>query len=48
MENFLKAVTDVNGEINTFIWGIPGLVLLIGTGILLTCCTKVFQVTRLG
>ena len=48
MENFIKAVTDVNGEINTFIWGIPGLILLIGTGILMTACTKVFQVTRLG
>ena len=48
MEKFIKAVTDVNGEINSFIWGIPGLILLIGTGILLTCCTKVFQVTRLG
>ena len=48
MQNFIKAVTDINGEINTFIWGIPGLILLIGTGILLTCSTKMFQVTRLG
>ena len=48
MDQFIKIVTDVNGEINSFIWGLPGLILLIGTGILLTIGTKVFQITHVG
>ncbi len=48
MDAFLEKVAEINGEINTFIWGIPGLVLLLGTGILMTCCTKVFQISHLA
>ena len=48
MDKFIKIVTDVNGEINSFIWGLPGLILLIGTGILLTLGTKMFQITHVG
>ena len=45
--NFMvKIITDVNSAINGFVWGIPMLVLLIGTGILMTCLTGVFQVTH--
>ncbi len=47
MDAFLEKVAEINGEINTFIWGIPGLVLLLGTGILMTLCTKVFQISHL-
>lgn len=46
MNAFIDKVTEINGALNTFIWGVPGLVLLIGTGILLTVCTKFFQVTH--
>ena len=42
----VKIITDVNSAINGFVWGIPMLVLLIGTGILMTCLTGVFQVTH--
>ena len=42
----VKVITDVNSAINGFVWGIPMLVLLIGTGILMTCLTGVFQVTH--
>ena len=48
MNKFLKAIETVNGEINGIVWGIFGLVLLIGTGILITILTKCFQVTHIG
>ena len=48
MENFLNAVSSVNDAVNSAVWGLPGLMLLIGTGILLTFCTKVFQISHLG
>lgn len=46
--SFMDTLTEVNGVINSAVWGMPGLILLIGTGILMTCLTKVFQVTKLG
>ena len=44
----LKYIENINGEINGVVWGIFGLILLIGTGIIVTCCTKFFQISRLG
>ena len=40
----LEQITSINGFINGIVWGPVGLVLLIGTGILMTTLTKVFQV----
>ena len=48
MDKFLEIVASVNGVINNAVWGLPGLILLIGTGILLTVGTKVFQISHLG
>ena len=48
MDKFIQIVTDVNGEVNSAVWGLPGLILLIGTGILITLFTKVFQISHLG
>ncbi len=48
MQKFLEAVKTVNDAVNGAVWGLPGLMLLIGTGILLTFCTKVFQISHLG
>ncbi len=45
---FLKWLESFNGEINGIVWGMPGLILLIGTGILMTCLTKVFQISHIG
>ena len=45
---FIEKLTEINSVLNDFIWGVPGLVLLIGTGILMTFCTKFFQVTHIG
>ena len=47
MEHFFTTLAEINDKINAFIWVKIGLVLLIGTGILMTCCTKWFQITHL-
>lgn len=47
MESFFAKLAEINGIINTFIWVKIGLVLLIGTGILMTCCTRCFQISHL-
>lgn len=41
-------IAEVNDAINSFIWVKIGLVLLLGTGILMTVLLKVFQVTHIG
>ena len=46
--SFLDRVAEINGDINSVVWGALGLVLLIGTGILVTALTKFFQVTHIG
>jgi AGCS family alanine or glycine:cation symporter len=48
MDKFLEIVASVNDAVNSAVWGLPGLILLIGTGILLTISTKFFQVGRIG
>ena len=48
MTNFLEKLAEVNGDINGVVWGALGLVLLIGTGILVTILTKFFQVTHIS
>ena len=48
MEGFVSFVTEVNGAVNNFVWGIPMLVLLVGTGILMTLLTKFFQLSHIG
>ena len=47
MDNIYSAVENVNGSINSFVWGVPMLILLVGTGILMTFFTKWFQVTHI-
>ena len=47
MESFFEGLTSANNAVNSAIWGTVGLVLLIGTGILMTVLTKFFQVSRL-
>ena len=47
MEAFFDKLASINSVINDFVWVKIGLFLLIGSGILLTCCTKFFQITQL-
>ena len=44
----LDKIAEINGSINGVVWGMFGLILLIGTGILTTVCTKFFQISRIG
>ncbi len=48
MNQFIESITNINNAVNGAVWGLPGLILLIGTGILLTLGTKVFQISHLG
>ncbi len=48
MEKFLELIASANGAVNNAVWGLPGLILLIGTGILLTFGTKFFQIGHIG
>ncbi|MCR5501434.1 MAG: alanine:cation symporter family protein [Lachnospiraceae bacterium] len=49
MENgFIANLTAVNDAINGFVWVKIGLVLLLGTGVIMTVLTKCFQITHLG
>lgn len=36
----VELIANVNNAINGFVWGVPMLVLLVGTGILMTILTK--------
>ncbi len=44
----IETITQINSAINNFVWGIPCLTLLIGTGVLMTFLTKGFQITHFG
>lgn len=44
----VEMISNINGKINGFVWGLPMLVLLVGTGILMTILTKGFQLSHLG
>ena len=44
----LDKIAEINGSVNGVVWGIFGLALLIGTGVIVTLCTKVFQVSHIG
>lgn len=46
-KSFVEQLTDVNNAINNFAWEKLGLILLIGAGIILTICTKFFQVSHI-
>ena len=48
MNAFFDKLAEINSVINDFVWVRIGLILLIGTGLLMTCCTKFFQVTHIA
>ena len=48
MSDFAQAIASINDKVNGVVWGVPALVLLIGTGILMTVLTRFFQFTRFG
>ncbi|MBP3569672.1 MAG: sodium:alanine symporter family protein [Lachnospiraceae bacterium] len=48
MDKILQTIESINGEINSVVWGAFGLLLLVGTGVIITVMTKFFQVTHIG
>ena len=48
MNEFMNTLTSVNDAINTFVWVKFGLVMLIGTGVLMTVLLGFFQITHIG
>ena len=46
MNSFLSTVESINNSVNSFVWGLPMLILLVGTGILMTFLTKFFQISH--
>ncbi len=48
MEKVLQVIADVNSFINGLVWGWPMIILILGTGILITVRTKVMQVRKFG
>ncbi len=47
-QDFLAAVAEINGKVNDFVWVTLGLVLLLGTGVVMTVLTRGFQVVHIG
>ncbi len=48
MDNFLSTLERVNTQVNDFAWGWFGLILLLGTGVVCTLITKLFQITHIN
>ena len=48
MEALLSKIEELNGAVNGFVRGWVGLILLLGTGLIATLATKVFQVSHLN
>lgn len=44
----LEMIEKVNSAVNNVVWGVPALILLIGTGIIMTVTTKFFQFSHFG
>lgn len=45
---FLESVEKINDILNGIVWGWPVIILILGTGILLTVRTKFLQITHFG
>lgn len=48
MEGIAEKIADINGAVNGVVWGAPALILLVGTGVLMTILTRGFQFTHFG
>ena len=47
-QSFLDALTKVNAFVNDLVWGWPVIILILGTGLLLTIRTKGLQFRKFG
>ena len=47
MDKILQVIESINSDIYGVVWGVFGLLLLIGTGIIITVLTKFFQISHI-
>ena len=47
-DSFLSTVKNVNDVINSYVWGWPTIILILGTGLLLTIRSRFLQVRKFG
>ena len=47
-ENIIDGIKTVNDTVNGIVWGWPVVILILGTGILLTIRNRFLQVTHFG
>ena len=47
-QSIINWVTDVNGTVNSIVWGWPVIILILGTGLLLSIRTGFLQVRKFG
>ena len=47
-DSFIEAVTKINDWVNGVVWGWPMIIMILGTGILLTIRTRLLQVRKFG
>lgn len=48
MNAMLQIITDINGAVNDFVWGIPAMICIIGVGLYLSCRTRFIQFRKFG
>lgn len=48
MNNVIEQIASINSTLNGYVWGVPMLCLILGTGIFITLRSKFFQVTHFG
>lgn len=44
----LEIIANINNAVSNIVWGWPALILLAFVGVLMTCLTKVFQISHIG
>ncbi len=47
-EKFIEVLTNVNSAVNGVVWGWPMIILILGTGILITVRSRVMQIRKFG
>ena len=48
ISSVLRVIEEINNAVNAFAWGSVGLILLLGTGLVCTVTSGVFQITHIG
>ena len=44
----LQSIENINSAVNSFVWGVPAMICIIGVGLVLSCRTKFIQLRKFG